>query len=51
MKKLNLKCEKYIDEYLKEYSPYKGKWCYEDGYINNRQRYCCYIHATFERCN
>lgn len=31
MKKLNLKCEKYIDEYLKDYSPYKGKWCYEDG--------------------
>ena len=23
MKKLNLECEKYIDEYLKEYSPYK----------------------------
>ncbi|MBR8748614.1 Unsaturated rhamnogalacturonyl hydrolase YteR [Fusobacterium sp. DD29] len=24
-------CETYIDNFLKNYKPYKGKWCYEDG--------------------
>lgn len=31
MSLLMAKCEKYIKEYLINYSPYKGKWCYEDG--------------------
>ena len=28
---LKEKCEKYVAEYLNNYEPYKGKWCYEDG--------------------
>lgn len=28
---INTRSEKYINDYLNSYKPYKGKWCYEDG--------------------
>ncbi len=31
--KKNSKIERYIDQYLSSYQPYKGRWCYEDGCI------------------
>ncbi len=55
MSLLKEKCEKYVAEYLNEYEPYKGKWCYEDGCllqgamllykVTNEKRYLDFILA------
>lgn len=52
---LKEKCEKYVAEYLNNYEPYKGKWCYEDGCLlqgamllykaTNEERYLKFILA------
>ena len=52
---LKEKCEKYVAEYLNDYEPYKGKWCYEDGCLlqgamllykaTNEERYLKFILA------
>ncbi|AEH50494.1 glycoside hydrolase family 88/105 protein [Pseudothermotoga thermarum] len=52
------KVERFINEYLSSYKPYKGRWCYEDGCVlkgswdlyrvTGNQRYLDFVSSYFE---